>query len=210
MIGRRPETQQLTTSCPQDLLHLYLVPLLQRISCWLLHVKASHQWQGTVVAAGHLCWLGRSSARSEAPRPPHRGRLITARRGPVSWGSVHGSAPSFQPRMSSPASTGVSTTSALPCARDRAPPVTDRSKTWPTDVRVGRHGRQRRRSQRRRRRDPTPLRRGALPTENGTALPHGYAVPYVVAAAGTRPSCCIMLSWSNWPRNSAIFPSTRR
>ncbi len=31
-----------------------------------------------------LCRLVRSSARSEAPRPPHRGRLITARRGPVS------------------------------------------------------------------------------------------------------------------------------
>ena len=31
-----------------------------------------------------VCWLVRSSARSEAPRPPHRGRLILARRGPVS------------------------------------------------------------------------------------------------------------------------------
>ncbi len=48
----------------------------------------------------HLCWLVRSSARSETPRPPHRGRLSTARRGPVSQGSVHGSAPRFQPRMS--------------------------------------------------------------------------------------------------------------
>ncbi len=53
-----------------------------------------------------LCWLVRSSARSETPRPPHRGRLITARRGPVSRGSVHGSVPSFHPRMSEPASTG--------------------------------------------------------------------------------------------------------
>ncbi len=48
----------------------------------------------------HCAGLVRSSARSEAPRPPHRGRLITARRGPVSRGSVHGSAPSFHPRMS--------------------------------------------------------------------------------------------------------------
>ncbi len=42
-----------------------------------------------------LCWLVRSSARSEAPRPPHRG--------PVSRGSVH----RFQPRMIEPASTGT-------------------------------------------------------------------------------------------------------
>jgi len=47
-----------------------------------------------------LCWLVTSSARSEAPRPPHRGRLITARRDPVSRGFVHGSVPSFQTRMS--------------------------------------------------------------------------------------------------------------
>jgi len=54
-----------------------------------------------------LCWLVRSSARSETPRPPHRGRLITARRGPVFRGSVHGSVPSFHPRMSEPARTGA-------------------------------------------------------------------------------------------------------
>jgi len=39
--------------------------------------------------------------------PPHRGRLITARRGPMSRGSVHGSVPSFHPRMSEPASTAA-------------------------------------------------------------------------------------------------------
>jgi len=33
-----------------------------------------------------LCWLVSSSARSEAPWPPHRGSLITAHRGPVSRG----------------------------------------------------------------------------------------------------------------------------
>jgi len=31
-----------------------------------------------------LCWLVTSSARAEPPRPPHRDRLITACRGPVS------------------------------------------------------------------------------------------------------------------------------
>jgi len=47
-----------------------------------------------------LCWLVSSSARSETPRPPHRGRLIPARRDPVSRGFVHASVPRFQGRMS--------------------------------------------------------------------------------------------------------------
>ncbi len=55
--------------------------------------------------AQRVCWLVRSSARSEAPRPPHRGSLSTTRRGPVSRGGVH----SFQGRMSEPASTREST-----------------------------------------------------------------------------------------------------
>jgi len=42
-----------------------------------------------------LCWLLASSARSEAPRPPQRDGLITARRGPVSRGFVPGSVHSF-------------------------------------------------------------------------------------------------------------------
>ncbi len=53
-----------------------------------------------------LCWLVRSSARSEAPRPSHRGSLITARRGPIFRGCVHGAVYNFQGRMSEPASTG--------------------------------------------------------------------------------------------------------
>ncbi len=36
------------------------------------------------MGAQDLCWLVRSSARSETPRPPHRGSLSTARRDPVS------------------------------------------------------------------------------------------------------------------------------
>jgi len=49
--------------------------------------------RGGVVSPGDPCagWL-RSSTRSQAPRPPHRGCLSTARRGPVSRGSVPGSA----------------------------------------------------------------------------------------------------------------------
>ncbi len=42
-----------------------------------------------------LYWLVTSSARSEAPRPPHRGSPITAHRNPVSRGCVPGSVHSF-------------------------------------------------------------------------------------------------------------------
>ncbi len=52
-------------------------------------------------------WLGHPLAQRRHA-PPQRGHLITACTGPVSRGSVHGSAPSCQPRMSSPTSTGSS------------------------------------------------------------------------------------------------------
>jgi len=53
-------------------------------------IRPHGNWEGISVGtavsvrewAADLCWLVRSSARSETPRPPHRGRLSTARRGP--------------------------------------------------------------------------------------------------------------------------------
>lgn len=46
-----------------------------------------------------VCWLLRSSARSEEPLPPQRGSVITANRSPVFRDSVQGSVHSLRPRM---------------------------------------------------------------------------------------------------------------
>ncbi len=65
-----------------------------------VHVNQLRDWRRTALEGLPLCWLVTSSARSEAPRPPHRGSLIPARRDFVSRGFVHGSVHSFQTRMS--------------------------------------------------------------------------------------------------------------
>ena len=59
--------------------------------CW---PRASYHPMIDPVLAGYLIRSLRDATTT------HRGRLITARRGRVSWGGIHGSVPSCQPRMS--------------------------------------------------------------------------------------------------------------
>ncbi len=94
-------TDVYTTGIATDIsAHAYKYGVLHLFSGFLLLLKEKLARHLPALIYTGLCWLGRSSARSETPRPPHRGRPITARGGPVSRGSVHGSAPSCQPRMS--------------------------------------------------------------------------------------------------------------